>query len=228
MKGLLLLIFFYNSCYGQNGYQLHYDSAVVNYNCYNLKKALIEISEAIKVNATDSAYILKAKCEIDMKKKVKDLSFAIKLNPNNSSAYAERGGIKSKEGDMKGALADYLNALRIRPLGRYYYGLAATKMRMQDYKNALIDYSIGIQMDTNNGEGYYYRACLFNNMKDYKSALLDYNRALQFNPNDAVILDGKAEVCFMLGDTINGCEAMKMAKMKGKTTRYYQIPAFCK
>ena len=54
-----------------------------------------------------------------MKDAIADYNEVIRINPNYTDAYYNRGVIKNDLGDKKGAIKDYNEAIRINPNSQY-------------------------------------------------------------------------------------------------------------
>ena len=79
----------------------------------------------------------------------------------NVSDFIESGNQKEDLRDYKGALADFNKALLLEPNNTkalYYSGFV--KFQMEDFGNALTDYSLAIESDTASVELFYVRQCI--------------------------------------------------------------------
>jgi len=106
----------------------------------------------------------------------------------SAQQYFERGWEKEKAGDIQGAIADYTQAIDLKP--DYSWALnnrgLLKKNYFQDYDGALADYDRAIQSDPQYAIAYNNRGNLKkNHLKDYDNALADYDRAIQSNPQSA-------------------------------------------
>jgi tetratricopeptide (TPR) repeat protein len=56
---------------------------------------------------------------------------------------------------------------------------------LEDYTNAIEDYTWSIELNPNYGEAYVNRANARSKLKDYRGAIEDYTQFLRIHPNDA-------------------------------------------
>ena len=94
--------------------------------------------------------------------------------------YCNRGLAKQKQGDLKGALADYDRAIEINPHDAAPYnnrGLA--KMAMGDLDGALADYNRALEISPRNFEIHDNRGVVRQEKGDLDGALADYNIAIK-------------------------------------------------
>ncbi|CAE20470.1 TPR repeat [Prochlorococcus marinus str. MIT 9313] len=145
-----------------------------------------------------------------------DLSTAIELDPKSSTAYGERGLVKSIMEDYMGAINDYNHCLCVkrekvlekryqtfikRLLGdllrqntdinpkdslNYTYR-AASKCSEGDYQGAIEDYTKALELDSKNSLAYMFRGACHDLSGDSKAALDDYSESIELNPSNADI-----------------------------------------
>jgi len=78
----------------------------------------------------------------------------------------------------------YQNPTYLQAAEEYFYS-ALNKEFQNDYKGAISDYTIAIELYPNNSKIYYNRGLIKAALKDYKGAIADYNKAIELNPDDA-------------------------------------------
>ena len=149
--------------------------------------AINDYTMAIKYKSdfTDAWFNI-ATCKVilkDYEGAIKDFEMTIKYDPKYGEAYANMAyakqyGLK----DLKGALADYYNALKIlKDDQMLYYNIANIKYELKDYKGAIDDYTNCLKF-SNNADAMYNRAGVKLTIEDYIGALDDYNATLKINP----------------------------------------------
>jgi tetratricopeptide (TPR) repeat protein len=83
---------------------------------------------------------------------LEDYSQAIRLNPNNSVAYSNRGDARQDLGDKPGAIKDYTDAIRINPKNAFaYYGRGLTNVAQGNKQDAIADFQEAAKLFLDNG-----------------------------------------------------------------------------
>jgi len=124
---------------------------------------------------------------------IADYTQAIRLDPNDASAYRSRGMAYSDKGDHDRAIADINQAIRLDPNATAAYNARAVVYNSKgDYDRAIADYTQAIRLDPNDAIAYYNRGLAYSNKKDYDRVIADTNQAVRLDPNfpDAYILRG--------------------------------------
>lgn len=102
--------------------------------------------------------------------------------------YFASGVQKSKQGDDRGALADYNRAIELNANYAVAYNNRGNLKynKLQDVPGALADYDRAIALDPNSARAYYNRGVLKKNkLQDFAGALTDYDRAIAIDPSSA-------------------------------------------
>jgi len=126
----------------------------------------------------------------------------IKKNPDYFHGYWIRGNVKSKKGDLQGALHDYNKTLEYNP--KYVTCLIMrgdVRNKLNDYKGALQDMNLAISLDSTIAEAYNNRGMANYGLGNIKSSILDYNKAILLNPGFAMIYNNRGSAYDGLGDT---------------------------
>ena len=83
----------------------------------------------------------------DSKGAIADYDQAIKLKPDDSDAYVNRGNARAKLGDNKGAIADYDQAIKLKSdYANAYYGRGNARSNLGDNKGATADYQKAVEL----------------------------------------------------------------------------------
>ena len=107
-------------------------------------------------------------------------------DPTKASVYTRRGNAKDEAGDHKGAIADYNQALEIRPqYPRAYSNRGITKHNMGDHKGAIADYNQALEIRPQYANAYNNRGNAKDSMGDHEGAIADFDRALEISPQHA-------------------------------------------
>jgi tetratricopeptide (TPR) repeat protein len=117
---------------------------------------------------------------------IADFTQAIRLDPNSSIAYRERGVMYDNTGDHDKAIADCNQAIRIDPnFALAYYSRGNAYSDKGDKDKAIADLTQAIRIDPNMATAYNNRGLAYTNKKDYDRAIADYNQAIRIDPNSA-------------------------------------------
>jgi hypothetical protein len=97
-----------------------------------------------------------------------------------AEGYYSQGSARSAGGDFIGALADYTEAIRLKPdYADAYYGRAIARYHKDDFDGTLEDCSEAIRLKPDYADAYYTRGVVLNVRKDYQAALADFEKYLQ-------------------------------------------------
>jgi len=185
----------------------YYEKGVRNYNAKNYNQAILDFTEAIRINPNYAeAYNNRgiAYFYLDDKYNEKnynlatlDFTEAIRINPNYAEAYNNRGKASDYIWNPSyNAVADFTQAIRINPKyaeayfnrGREYSNFM--KGTIYDKNKAIIDFTEAIRINPNYAEAYYWRGNMYKDLEfDYKDinyiykAIADYTQAIRIDPN---------------------------------------------
>ena len=71
-----------------------------------------------------------------------------------------------------------------------YYNRGDAKLKLKDYKNAILDYNKAIELDPNYVDAYNVRGLAKYDLKDYGGAILDFNKVIELNNKGPYFLAG--------------------------------------
>ncbi|HSC18317.1 MAG TPA: hypothetical protein VLC74_05325 [Rhizomicrobium sp.] len=111
------------------------------------------------------------------------------LTPKDRAAtYVNRGILRSRYGDSRGALSDYNQGIAIdASLGEAYVDRGANYIVLQQYQDALNDINKGIGMGAHRLEiAYYDRAIVNEALGNVRAAYYDYKKAVELEPDFAL------------------------------------------
>jgi Trypsin-like peptidase domain/TPR repeat len=106
----------------------------------------------------------------------------------NATDYLVSGNDKDDNGDFRGALADYNQAIALDPKNSLAYNNRGNlkKNKLNDVQGALSDYNQAIALNPKYSLAYNNRANLKKDkLNDIQGALADYNQAILLNPKDS-------------------------------------------
>ena len=106
-----------------------------------------------------------------------------------SLIYTYRGYVKSRIGDIKGAVNDYEKAETLKKKYYYIYCLRARiKEKNKNFKGALKDYDDAINLNKNKTKKLFIkRALIKKEMGDHESAIQDLNLAINYYPKNSLL-----------------------------------------
>jgi tetratricopeptide (TPR) repeat protein len=100
--------------------------------------------------------------------------------------YFLQAGEKSDKGQLKAAIADYDQAIRLRPnYPEAYSRKGWARMSLSDYQGATADFEQAIRLNPNSAEAFYGRAVSRMGLKDIKGGLADLDQSIRLNPSNA-------------------------------------------
>jgi len=117
---------------------------------------------------------------------VRFFSNATRLKPDFAEAFNNRGGARTKLGDLDGAIADFHRAFFLDPA--YVDAIincGSEHYEKGDYERAIEYYDRAISLDPDSISAFYNRGLARYGRGDLQGALNDYNEAVRLNPNHA-------------------------------------------
>lgn len=107
----------------------------------------------------------------------------IRLHPDQSWSFHNRGVARFSQGDLKGAEEDLAEAVKRRPdLADYHLNLGKVRHQRKRYDEAVASYSEALKIDPNRLEAYQLRGGLQLELKRWDGAEKDFSRALELDP----------------------------------------------
>ncbi|WP_372367428.1 tetratricopeptide repeat protein [Candidatus Uabimicrobium sp. HlEnr_7] len=117
---------------------------------------------------------------------IKTYSDLIRQDPNNYSAYYNRGNLYIDHGILDKAINDFSKAIELNPqLTEAYFNRGLIFFKKESYTYAEKDFSKSIELDPNNSQFLYYRAYLLLRLEKYSKAEKDLLAAIRLNPSFA-------------------------------------------
>ena len=176
--------------------QIHYDRGVVFFERQDIDTAILEFTEAIRLNpnyADAYAYRARSYNPTNPDQGMADANQALRLDANNALGYFARAYAHISKNDIDKAIADYTQAIRLDPNFVFAYGNRGNAYYIKkDYDKAIADYTQLIRLDPNSAKAYDNRGKVYNDKKDYDKAIADCTQAIRLDPNYAVAYDRRA------------------------------------
>ena len=132
------------------------------------------ITDAGKTNPVDSN-----KIHLAMDK----LHEALRIDPQNDSAYVDLGFCYGVLRDGNDATDMYMKATQINPSGANFIELADIYLRVGDAEDALLAANAGIAKDPSNARLYNAQGMALNDLQRFGEAAEAWEKALRLNPN---------------------------------------------
>lgn len=128
---------------------------------------------------------------------LQDFTTSLEIDPNYVKSYQGRAWIKEEQKDWNGAIRDYSEAIRLDPQASYYYNRAVSYSQLEQFPEALQDYTQAIQIQPKYMESYHNRGVIKFHQGDYHGAIQDLTSAIQIQSNHADCYKnrGSAKVC---------------------------------
>jgi len=109
---------------------------------------------------------------------IEDYNSAIRLDPNNSEYFLERGMLYEKIDQTDNAIRDFKTALKYDINNfQIWYNLGNAYFRIEDYNLSIEYYSEAIEINPQMPELYYNRSITFYNLKEVEKACQDMKKA---------------------------------------------------
>lgn len=163
---------------------------------------------------------------------IRNYTEIIKLNPNDSAVYFDRGFAKQLAKDYSGSILDFGKAIEMDSSNPdNFYLRAVSKMYMKDFMGAKHDFSEALHRESENADVYFYRALAENELGEYKNALLDFNKAIELNSDHSQEALGnsawsKAKL-HQYKSALHICKKAKAMKQKDALNKGTRVSSFC-
>ena len=164
------------------------------------EKAAKEFAEEANISALFS----EAYNEKDTTKQIELYTKVIGIDPENASAYNNRGVAYRKKGEYDNAIADYTKAIEIDPkyaLAYYNRGIAYSEKGESD--KAIEDYKKAIEIDNSHAAAYNnlaYIYCGDGDIVNGGDAIRYINKAIKLEPTEAIYYLTKFEIYEILAE----------------------------
>ena len=139
-------------------------------------------------------------------------SKAIKLNPQLTPAYNNRGNVYKDMRQCDRAIQDYNKAIKLNPnLAAAYSNRGVVYSREGKYDCAFQDYDRAIELDPRYAEAYYNRGNAFSDMGKCNCAIRDYDKALEIDSNYVEAYTNRAIAHIKIGNIDSAIQDLKEA-----------------
>ncbi|BBM84823.1 protein kinase domain-containing protein [Candidatus Uabimicrobium amorphum] len=125
----------------------------------------------------------------------------IRREPNNFSAYFNRGNLYIEDGLYEKAIADFSQAISLNPQAEdAYFNRGIIYLKQQNYAKAQQDFSTGVRLKPRNDKFLYYRAYSLLLLEEYVKAEQDLLKVIKINPNFGLALEKLGMLYFDKGE----------------------------
>lgn len=129
---------------------------------------------------------------------------AIRVDPDNDSAYIDLGFCYSELRDAPTAVDMYNQAVKINPSPENYKELADIYLRVEDGENALMAANAGLQKDPRSAALYNAKGMALNDLQRFNESAAAFRKALEIDPNFRIARENLAAVT---GRSVNSVRA---------------------
>ncbi|MEI8383199.1 MAG: tetratricopeptide repeat protein, partial [Planctomycetota bacterium] len=120
----------------------------------------------------------------DLDKAEADFAYALEFDPENATAFSERGRLHIMRADFAIAIADFDKSIRLNPKHPILYASRAyANLNLHEYEKAILDCSEAINIFPLYAPAYRHRGCAHVALGQIDRALEDLNQAVRFTPN---------------------------------------------
>jgi tetratricopeptide (TPR) repeat protein len=146
------------------------------------------------------AYNLRAECEANTAQSDKELADenrAIKLFPDYTEAWYNKGSFFLDSGMYKDAIACYQKTGRLAPHYYYsFYNLARCYKALKINDSAMYYVDIHNQLNPDDADGYNLKGSIYYEQDDYPAAIEWYTQAIKLKPEDEAGYEGRGDAWF--------------------------------
>ena len=109
-----------------------------------------------------------------------------------------------------------------------YNQRAKNRVKLDDYKGAISDFTKAIEIDPKFVRAYVNRGEARIDVHDLQGAILDFNQAIVIDPEMADAYYSRGYTKILLGQKQSGCKDLETAQELGKVETHFLIKEFCK
>jgi tetratricopeptide (TPR) repeat protein len=165
----------------------------------------------------------------DQKESERQLTEAIEENPKLPYSYEERGFIRMKNSNWKGALADFNEAVVLEPNEPdNWLNRGITKEKLKDFAGAMEDYAQAIKLKEDYEKAWLNRGNLLSKLDRLNEAIEDYTIALVHYPQYGLAFYNRALAKHKMGNSKEACQDLIEAQRLEVMVERKVMNAICK
>lgn len=147
-----------------------------------------------------------------------DFDQAVRINPHNDRAFANRGRARAMAGNIEGALSDLDRAVALSPReAANYVNRGIARDLKGDAEGAFADMNTALRLQPGFAEAWAGRARISTRSGRFEEALRDYNKALQLNPANAAFFLGRGSAFAGMNQPQSASADFEKARQMGFT-----------
>lgn len=144
------------------------------------------------------------------------LSEAIEKGKNLPFPLAQRGYQRLQKNDLKGALEDYDQVVKLEPRdAENFFNRGLVKEKMKDLNGALKDFGKAIELNDQDERAWLSRGNVMSQMKKWYDAIEDYNVAITIDPFYGLAYFNRAMAYHNVKNPTAACKDLKKAEELG-------------
>ncbi|HQQ97657.1 MAG TPA: tetratricopeptide repeat protein [Cyclobacteriaceae bacterium] len=186
----------------------------------NNKGALADLQKALELDPENGlalhnlALLKQSSGESEASEKL--LTDAISKNERLPYPRAQRAYQRLEKNDLKGALEDYDEVVRLEPMdAENYVNRGIVKEKMRDLAGAATDFSKAIELDSKNPKAWLGHGNVQSKLARWKEAISDYTAALHLDPTYSLALYNRGVARTNAGLHKEACEDITAAAKSG-------------
>lgn len=159
----------------------------------------------------------------DLAAALQSLDRIIKKNPKFAPAYRPRAQVRAKLQDLKGAIADYKEAMRLQPTAMSFGERVSIQSQIIDLENAIADTRLLNSAKHLSSPLFFEEARGKVDRGEYSAALSDLDLVLQMQPDRAEAFCQRAKVHAKLGNPASAVEDIARALQLEPENREFRL-----
>ena len=147
-------------------------------------------------------------------------SDAMRLDPKNALAFANRGTAYGKKGDNDRAIADFNEAIRLDPnYALAFFNRALTYSKKGDNDRAIADYTEAIRLKPDVAMTFNNRGFLYFKKGDTRRAIADFDEAIRLDPKSALAFCNRGNAKLKIKETSGNADIAKARQLDASICR---------
>lgn len=135
---------------------------------------------------------------------------AIKLNPQLTEAYNNRGIVKYELGRFGAAIEDYSEAIKLKPdFADALNNRGNAHAALKQFQNASQDLQAALKLNDYSAAGHNNLGSVYYSMKNFDAAIKEYTRAIQLNSRYAEAYYNRGAIYYGLGKYVQALSDIK-------------------